>query len=192
MKARNDFAALRAGVCTAATKFFAACRKKEPKAEWLGLAVCPDDDLQSAFLMADHRKASERRAAKLIKDEGAFELPPEISEEMFRFLLRIDASDWACSDNRASDLNKPLSAIWSNEKEVTKSVRAKCLKAIVSGLQDFERAIDLTSLVDRDEFLLLVTFPDPDTPSEVRKMAKELNPPKLYKRFDKAFRMSNE
>jgi hypothetical protein len=198
MKSLNDLAALRGGTCAAATKFFAACRKKVKNARWIGLAVLPDDDVQSAYLMADHRAAADKRAKRLQAAEGLTDLPPEIDEEMFHFMLRLDGvPDWASNEYRPADLNKPLAAIWdafekSGKSTGQKALRKKCLQAMVEGLQDFERRSKLGKLVVRDDFLLLVIFPDPDEPKEVRAMTKQLNPPSLYKRFAKAYQMSDE
>lgn len=183
-----DYSAVRQFVAAKATSFFAECHKKSGEDKLVGLAASTDEDVLGLQFCAETQKSLKKRTPRVSKSDLKQLEAAGYTLEMVEFATRIEVDDWKFSKT-FPDCNQAIGDIWkrSNDRDLPSDTTiAGLLNAFAEGLQDFEKQAALSSSVDRDDFLLLVWLSDSKSPA-ILQMAKQLNPPKLFEKFQQCW-----
>ncbi|MBX9681535.1 MAG: DUF4303 domain-containing protein [Gemmataceae bacterium] len=161
-----DFSDLREKVSKQVEAFLTKCRTKAPDETFYGLAICIDGDVTSLVFRANSEQSLEHSGDRFFID------------------------DWPCTDKKAADANKALTALWEQFRteidsseasdDARRAMRKRCLETLVNGLRDFRRLAATSISAD---FGLFVYDPDPEVPGEALQIAKFLNSPATYEAF---------
>ena len=186
-----DYFPLRQRVSETAGDIVLACTKAIEQETLYGFALCPDEDVQSMFWMANTEESLKVSAAKLHKQ--AVKYGSDQSLEQITDILRFGCVEWAYGEETL-DISVPfdsdlgLDEIWSTFRGLGlsgadydkgfASVRKHALDAIANGLKDCRKNSALSA-----DFVLLVQFPDSGDIPELLRLAKLTNATKTYRKF---------
>ncbi len=200
-------------VFEAASQLFAECQRQAPGESFYGFAFLPDCDVTSFYWTASSEESLYATSEKWLERTNEKFPEQNYTMEVALNLHRYEVADWDYHDSwlRESgednqqvrqaflDAGQALHEIWRAFEQIpmnedamfrrSYSVRKKCLKAIVKGLQQFDQHYKWPP-IDRNEFILLIYIPDPDNPREIVKIARQLNPSKSYKVFRKQYQIA--
>lgn len=197
-------------VFEAASQLFSECQRQVPDESFYGFAFLPDCDVTSFYWTASSKESLHRTSEKWLKRTSEKFPEQNYTMDVALNLYHYEATDWTYHDSwlRESgedvqqirqtylDAGQALQEIWEAFEQIpmseeamfrrSDSIRKKCLKAIVKGLQQFDRQF-IWSPIDRDNFILLICIPDPDNSKEISKIARQLNPSPSYNAFRKQY-----
>jgi hypothetical protein len=198
-------AALTEKVAVAARSFFTACCNHAPRDSFYGLAVCPDSEVRSFYWMANSVESLQTKAEQWLATNRREHPEQDTTMEQALDLHRFEVADWHfhedslpkdASDCREANqlyreatgaLTEALATYRGSWFRSALGVRVLCLEAIVEGLKRFDSGYQWAPKIDRNQFVLLVVFPAPDGPEQVkaaRWMARKLNPPQSFATFN--------
>ncbi len=199
-------------VFEAASKVFSECQRQAPDESFYGFAFLPDCDVTSFYWTASSEESLHGTSEKWLEKTNKKFPEQNYTMNVALNLYRYEVADWTYHDSwlRESsedtqqvrqaylDAGQALHEIWESFEQIpmseearfrrSDSIRKKCLKAIVKGLQQFDQQYKW-SPIDRNKFILLIYITDPDNPREIAKIARQLNPSPSYKVFRKQYQI---
>ncbi len=186
-----DYTGLQSQVTSFVTELFAACKNACPSETLYGLALCPDEDVQSMFWMANTDEALQQLATKLQKQaakHGGDQSLDEIKE-----ILRYACTEWKYGEDSLNipikfDSDLGLDEIWSTLKSMNltdseydegfQTVRKHSLGAIAAGIRAFRNQEGVN-----DDFVTLIQFPDSGDIDELLELATLTNSTKVIEKI---------
>lgn len=190
-----DYSTLRKSAADAASAIVAASIDALGNETLYGFALCPDEDVQSVYWMANTEESLAASAAKLFKQ--AVKYGSDQSLDLITEILRFGCPEWGYGEESLKisapfDYDLGLDAIWTSfrglgleddayDKGFAK-VREQCLTALAKGLADYRKKAKLSS-----DFVLLVQFPDSGDIPELLKLAKQTNSAATYRRIEAVY-----